>query len=231
MNAIVPIPRCEVSIRLAVAGDYAFIDRLQSMHSKALGFMPKKQLEGKIALGHVLIAEDETHLPIGYVMSQDRYFKRDDVGIVYQLNVAPGKQRHLVGATLLKAVFDRAAYGCRLFCCWCAHDLNANYFWEAMGFVPLAFRTGAAGKTLRSTSGRARTHVFWQKRIREGDTSTPFWYPCKTDGGMMREGRIVLPIPPGVKWSDEMPILLPTSSTGEGSRKAGGGPVPLKSHS
>src|SRR4051794_3863792 len=85
-EAIIPIPRCEVAIRPAVAGDYAFVDRLQDMHSKALGFMPKKQLEQKIALGHVLIAEDEARLPIGYVMSQDRYFKRDDVGIVYQLN-------------------------------------------------------------------------------------------------------------------------------------------------
>ena len=149
-------------------------------------------------------------LPIGYVMSQDRYFKRDDVGIIYQLNIAPGKQRSLVGASLIKAVFDRAAYGCKLFCCWCAQDLNANYFWEALGFVPLAFRAGAVGKqTLRGSSGRARTHVFWQKRIREGDATTPFWYPCKTDGGHMREDRIVLPIPPGVKWSDAMPILLP----------------------
>jgi hypothetical protein len=124
-------------------GDYPFIDRLQDMHSKALGFMPKAQLEGKIAAGHVLIAEDEVRLPIGYCMSQDRYFKRDDVGIIYQMNVSPGAQRKLVAATLLKAVFDRAAYGCKLFCCWCAQDLDANYFWESLGFIPLAFRAGA----------------------------------------------------------------------------------------
>ena len=68
--------------------------------------------------------------------------------------------------------------------------------------MPLAFRAGAKGK---------RAHIFWQKRIREGDVSTPFWYPCKTDGGMMREDRIVLPIPPGVHWRDEMAILLPTA--------------------
>jgi hypothetical protein len=28
---------------------------------------------------------------------------------------------------------------------------------------------------------------------------------------MMREDRLVLPIPPGVHWKDEMPILLPTT--------------------
>jgi hypothetical protein len=66
------------------------------------------------------------------------------VGIIYQLNVLPMKQRHLVGAALVKAMFDRAAYGCKLFCCWCAQDIQANYFWESIGFVPIAFRTGSS---------------------------------------------------------------------------------------
>jgi hypothetical protein len=204
MNAIIPIPRCEVSIRPAVAGDYAFVDRLQDMHTKGLGYMPKQQLEEKIAAGHVLIAEDEMRLPIGYCIATDRYFKRDELGIIYQMNVSPTAQRKLVAASLLKAVFERAAYGCKLFCCWCAQDLDANYFWESMGFLPLAFRTGASGK-------RTRTHIFWQRRIREGDTTTPYWFPAKTDGGSLREGRLVLPIPPGVHWKDEMPVLLPTA--------------------
>lgn len=197
---IVPVSRVPITVRAATMGDYPFIDRLQGMHSKALGFMPKAQLEGKIARGEVLVAEDEARLPIGYCISSDRYFKHDDVGIIYQMNVSPGVQRKLVGATLLRAVFERAPYGCRLFCCWCAQDLDANYFWESLGFVPLAFRAGAGGK---------RTHIFWQRRIREGDTTTPYWFPAKTDGGHMREDRIVLPIPPGVHWKDPMPILLP----------------------
>src|SRR4051812_25746397 len=109
MNAIVP--RCSVIIRPAVAGDYAFVDRLQDMHSKALGFLRKAALEGKINAGEVLIAEEnrvsgfgvrgsgedeanstfsdpipETRTPkpepIGYCIFSDRYFKRDEVGIV-----------------------------------------------------------------------------------------------------------------------------------------------------
>jgi hypothetical protein len=202
MNAIIPIARCAVTVRPAVVGDYPFIDRLQDMHSKALGFMRKAALQGKIALGEVLIAEDETRLPIGYCIFSYRYLKRDELGVVYQMNVMPVKQRSLIGATLLKAVFERAPYGCRLFCCWCAQDLDANRFWESLGFIPLAFRTGAVGK-------KTRTHIFWQRRIRAGDVTTPYWYPSKTDGGMMREDRIVLPIPPGVHWKDAMPILLP----------------------
>jgi hypothetical protein len=215
MSSIIPIARCAVTVRPAVAGDYAFIDRLQAMHGKALGFMRKAALEGKIAAGEVLVAwaaspcssEEENNtgwqpVPLGYCIFSNRYLKRDELGVVYQMNVVPGAQRKLVAATLLKEVFERAPYGCKLCCCWCAQDLDANYFWEAAGFIPLAFRTGAVGK-------KTRTHIFWQRRIREGDLQTPYWYPSKTDGGMMREDRLVLPIPPGVHWKDPMPILIP----------------------
>ena len=53
----------------------------------------------------------------------------NELGVIYQLCVAPGFQRGLIGASLIKAVFERSAYGCRLYCCWCAQDLDANYFW------------------------------------------------------------------------------------------------------
>lgn len=221
-----PAPSTPITIRPAHMGDLPFIDSLQKMHTNAVGWMPMKQLEGKIGKGQVLIAEkltadnadstDKTmhssalsvlsavQSPLGYCIGHDQYFKRDDVGIVYQLNVLPNRQRGLIGAHLLKAVFDRAAYGCRLFCCWCAQDLAANYFWESMGFVPLAFRAGSRA--------RGRVHIFWQKRIRAGDEgpgATPWWFPCKTDSGSIREDRLVLPIPPGLRWNDEMPVLLP----------------------
>ena len=146
-------------------------------------------------------------------MGVDRYFKRDDVGIIHQLNVVPGKQRGYVGMALLKAMFDRAAYGCRLFCCWCAQDIEANHFWEAMGFVPLTYRAGSEKK--------ARVHIFWQKRVREGDQETPWWFPSQTTGGAMNADRLELPIPPGKRWSDELPVLLPALSTVEG-------PAPVK---
>src|SRR4030095_16137929 len=128
------------------------------------------------------------------------YFKRDDVGIIYQMNVVPAKQRSLIGATLIKAMFDRAAYGCRLFCLWCAQDIEANYFWESIGFIPLAFRTGSRGK--------GRVHILWQGGIREGERGqggTPYWFPAQTNAGSIREDRLVLPIPPGTRWCDAMP--------------------------
>ena len=191
----VPLPQTDVVVRPGTLDDVPFLDRLQRMHTKQVGWMPTQQFVGKIRLGHVLIAEEEVESgelevesktmavgassaslcnsplstsnsplrrPVGYLIGNDQYFKRDDVGIIYQMNVLPGRQRGLVGATLLKAQFERSAYGCKLYCCWCAQDIAANRFWEAMGFVPLAFRAGSEKKS--------RTHIFWQKRIRQGAT-------------------------------------------------------------
>ena len=135
-NAItLPEPRVPggISIREAELKDVPFIDQLQRKHARMVGWFPTKQIEGNIAKGKILIA----HAPapggesVGYCIAHDKYLKREELGIVYQLNVLPDKHRGLIGATLIKAVFDRAAYGCKLFCCWCAQDLQANHFWES----------------------------------------------------------------------------------------------------
>src|SRR6476646_9626716 len=102
MSAIVPVARFAVSIRPATMSDLPFIDRLQKMHSKQVGWMPTKQLEGKISANQVLIAQGTGETPVsqssvGYCIGHDQYFKRDDVGIIYQMNVVPGHQRGLIG--------------------------------------------------------------------------------------------------------------------------------------
>lgn len=206
-DVALPLPqaRVSISIRTAVSADLAFIDELQKKHTKMVGWFPTKQIEANIAKGQVLIAE-EGAARLGYCIAQDKYLKREELGIVYQLNVLPGKQRGLIGATLIKEVFNRAAYGCKLFCCWCAQDLEANHFWESIGFVPLAFRTGSRKAGQKK---EPRIHIFWQRRIREGDTQTPYWFPSETSGGAVRENRLVLPIPPGTHWSDAKPAVLP----------------------
>jgi len=220
-----PGPRIAIRIRPGVLSDVPFLDSLQKLHAKQVGWMPTKQLEEKINLGHVLVADekettdnaDNTNSsvqsaksvvqPLGYCIGNDQYFKRDDVGIIYQMNVMPNRQRGLIGATLLKAMFDRAAYGCKLFCCWCAQDIEANYFWESLGFIPLAFRAGSRGKE--------RVHIFWQRRIRAGDTTTPYWFPSQTTSGSIREDRLVFPIPPGTLWSDAKPMVCPGTNGDE----------------
>jgi hypothetical protein len=196
-----PMARVEVRIRPGTDADIDSIDRLQKQNHKQLGFMNRPTLEGKVKLGHVLVAETSAATLAGYLIGNDRYKHRDELGVIFQMCVASEYRRSLVAANLLKAQFERSAYGCRLYCCWCAQDIEANRFWESMGFVPIAFRAGSALKD--------RVHIFWQKRIREGDTTTPWWFPSETSGGLMDAARIALPIPPGMTWQDELPRLLP----------------------
>ena len=199
-----PVARIPVHVRVATLADLPALDALQKPNVKALGYFPTKQFQGYIEMGSVLIAELDA--PVGYCISRDRYLKRDELGVIYQLCVAPEAQRSLIGASLVKAVFDRAAYGCRLFCCWCAQDLAANRFWESMGFVPVAFRAGSTGKR--------RVHIFWQRRTSADDTMTPWWYPSQTNSGAMREDRLVFPIPPGTHWSEVTAVTVPKESAG-----------------
>ena len=149
---------------------------------------------------------------VGYLIGNDQYYKRDDLGCIFQVNIVEEYKRHLVAASLLKAQFEASAWGCKLYCCWCAQDLEANKFWEAMGFVALAYRVGAELKGPKGPDGKPtpRVHIFWQKRIRAGDSTTPWWFPSKTAGGQMNADRIVLPIPPGVRWSDTQHLILPS---------------------
>ena len=233
-------------IRQGTADDLPWVDAMQKAQSREVGFLPRMALEGKVRLGQVLVAEgdgrqetgdgqmpeDATNgcsgsdrllspvsrlLPLAYLIAADRYFRRDEVGYVTQINVRPEWRRSLVAAALLRAQFERSAYGCRLYCCWCAQDLRANEFWEAMGFVPIAFRTGSRTK---GRKGTPRMHIFWQKRIREGDDVTPYWYPSQTGGGELREDRLVFPIPPGVSWRDVLPVVLPEGGADDATTTA-----------
>jgi hypothetical protein len=221
-----PEPRSPISIREAISRgghDLEFIDALQKKHSKQVGWMSSTWLESNIRQGNILIAQDEEEGSIGYCLYKDKYLKHEDLGICYQLNVAPNKQRGLVGAALIKAAFERCPYGVKLFCCWCAQDIEANHFWESIGFVPLAFRAGSRGTAQGGSRKEGRIHIFWQRRIREGDEgpgATPYWYPTETTGGSLRENRIVLPIPPGTHWSDAKPMVVP------GMEKFGGAALP-----
>jgi ribosomal protein S18 acetylase RimI-like enzyme len=195
-----PLTRVEIVVRVGTMDDLPNVDRLMKLNSKALAFLPTQALEGKIRLKEVLVAHTTTGEFAGYLIGNDRYKSRDELGVIYQLCVEKKFRRMFVGAHLLKARFESSAWGTKLYCCWCAQDLvEANRFYESMGFVPIAYRAGSTKKK--------RVHIFWQKRIREGDVTTPWWFPSETRGGLMDAARIALPIMPGVKWSDELPVL------------------------
>ena len=158
--------------------------------------------------------------PVGYCIAVDRYMQQDHVGQFIQLNVAPGSRRGFVGAALVKATFEKAAYGVKLYGLWCRQDLAANAFWQSLGFVPLAFRTAGFSKLeeiKRKTGDEAGgVHIYWQRNVRAEDDGLRsrgefrgWWFPFETRGGLMGESRVVLPIPPGIDWRDVRPAVLP----------------------
>lgn len=223
-DALLPV-QCKlpggVASRFARQDDFGWIDALQSANSKCVGFRRESEIRGRIESRDVLVAEAEDGsgvVPAGYCMGVDRYMQQGHVGIIYQMCVDPAYRRSLVAASLLQARFDTSAYGTTLYACWCRQDLAANEFWEAMGFVPVAFR--AAGRSTieklrKKGQAQGGVHIFWQKRVRAGDDSTSWWYPYETRGGAMMESRVCLPIPPGVHWSAVMPAVLPGSEQRE----------------
>ncbi|HEV2294954.1 MAG TPA: hypothetical protein VGR35_13960, partial [Tepidisphaeraceae bacterium] len=52
-----PAPRVPIAIRPATMSDLPFLDAMQKLHNKALGYFPTKQFEGYIEAGAVLVAE------------------------------------------------------------------------------------------------------------------------------------------------------------------------------
>src|SRR3954451_12105249 len=78
MSAIIPVPKIPISIRPGTVEDIPFLDSLQKMHTKQVGWMPTAQFEGKIKLGHVLVAEQRDEETERHVRG-DREVTRDEV--------------------------------------------------------------------------------------------------------------------------------------------------------
>ena len=187
-------------IRDATLADVPFFDAQQRAAKGALGFFPTGQFEGYVREHLALVAEVNGRR-VGHLLARDRYSGRDELGIVYQVSCVPEMRRRNVGARLVQEAFSRAAWGVRLYCCWCRQDLEANRFWESLGFVPIAFRTGGRAKKI--------TQVFWQRRVMEGDDATPYWYPYQTRNGAMAEDRLVFPMGTRTHWGEARRPALP----------------------
>lgn len=187
-------------IRPGLSSDLAWVDQMQRVHAGKLGFLWAKALQKRLDDGTIRVAVDEQGTQFGFVMWGEGYSGRDDVSICFQLAVAPAHHRRLIGASLVAAWIEALPFGMRLAVCWCAQDLPANNFWEAVGFQAMAWRTGSRTKQ--------RPHIWWCRRVRVDD-QFPLWMPAKTHGGAIGEERLIVPILPGQHWSDALPSLMP----------------------
>jgi hypothetical protein len=115
--------------------------------------------------------------------------------------VKGGDQRKLVGATLVRR-------------CSIAARTDANCIAVGARRTSRRITSGSRWGSCRSRSARGararrRVHIFWQRRINDGDTVTPYWYPSMTNQGAIREDRLVFPIPPGTHWTEVQAISIP----------------------
>ena len=196
-----------VTIRLATPTDFPFVDSLQKTFRNQVGFLPRQAIEGKIARGQVSIALENGE-PAAYLLGQGGYQRDPSFGIIYQAAVSYDARRRLLGTALVQHFVDHLdppPHSVRLIGLWCAQDIEANEFWSACGFEPIAAREGSRR--------RGRVHSVWGGRTPLG-AREPLRFPRATSGGLMRARREVTPVAPGQGYRQ---VVLP------GEARAGDG--------
>jgi len=119
-----------MSIETALATDLSYIIDRGNKHSRALGFLPRPQMEAYIAAGQVIMAI-ENNQEIGFLV----HGRGRHNFTIYQTFVEDDARRLAIGTKLICAAIDRAkATGREGLKCHCAADLESNQFWRALAF-------------------------------------------------------------------------------------------------
>ena len=205
LPCVLPVITPAFEIRSATIDDLTFIDSLQRKHTQQVGFLPTAWLQKILTKDFVDLAF-ENGQPAAYLLGKSHYQSRQHVGIIYQACVEYDAQRRAIGTALVTHYLARMPQTTKLIGLWCAQDLEANYFWEAVGFRPLAYRAGSRKKE--------RVHIYWQRRVWADDQATHLWFPDRTWGGAMRENRTVIPIAGGDTWTSEKDLALSLPAEG-----------------
>lgn len=149
----------------ATLADLRFVDNLQKRFGRSLGFLPRAAIEGHIELGNVTLArENDDHA--GYLLVRPVLSWRPELASIVQAAVCMDAQRRQHGLALLLQVESEArSRGQVGLQANCAIGVEANEFWRAAGFKPIAHLTP------NTKSGR---HVIcWRKPLVR---SLPTWF-------------------------------------------------------
>lgn len=126
-----------ISVRAGVNKDIDLIVSLQKRFSNQLGFLPRQSLEAKLSQNRILIASINGD-PVGYLAHGS--FRWSEAWI-FQCAVRPDAQRENVGRVLTRrADANAAAAGVGTLLLKCREDLDALFFWPAIGFNTLDVR-------------------------------------------------------------------------------------------
>jgi len=126
-------------IRPATAADMLFIKSLQKRYTNQLGFLPTAALAEYIKSGRILL-NDVNGQEAGYVLWRPAAAGNYTGISIIQAAVCQDAQRLHVGRGMIDHL--RSTHTVGVLGCWCATDLEANSFWQALGFLPCASRLG-----------------------------------------------------------------------------------------
>lgn len=132
----------------------AFVDGLQKKNAEALSFYPKQVFEREAENGRLFLGL-LNGAPCGYlyVGAEGRDVKCHQVCIEYDA------RRKLYGAGIV-AVMEHYAENCKAssITLRCGFDLDANEFWQSLGYQCIAHQVGGVR--------RMRTINVWRKQLR-----------------------------------------------------------------
>ena len=159
-----------------------YIDSLQKKNAEALSFYPKVVFEREKENGRLFLSLLNNQ-PCGYIYigSAQREMKCHQVCIEYEA------RRRLYGSMLVTVVEDYALKsGCYALVLRCGFDLDANTFWQSMGYKCVDIQEGGIR--------RNRKINVWRKQIQpelfedihlepaKGKTSQVLWSKHKQTG-------------------------------------------------
>jgi hypothetical protein len=167
-------------LREGIASDWLFIDSLRKREGSALGFLPKDTyctvLENRplrvrdmraYKTNRIIVTEDNGDLT-GYAY----YTMASDWLIVVQIVVQEDARRWYRAMLMINEIEDDAnRYGKHGVTARVAYDLESNFFWRAIGYVPI--------KQITST---------WLNQ-KESKSKRPLWIYRKEIGGLFTDGQ------------------------------------------
>lgn len=126
--------------------------------SEQLGFLPKPALQYYCVLGGVF-RQHYNEEPAGFVVVNWSMRVNPFTAAIYQCATQSDVRRLWIAKELVDYVATAAlARGCSKLQCWCAADLEANWFWRALDFQLIQAADGG--------QKRKRHMLLWQRTLR-----------------------------------------------------------------
>lgn len=162
----------DLVIRRATLEDLRFIEHLSTRFSREVGFIPRIALENRItgARGGYVGLATENDDPAGFLHTGS--MRRPECRI-FQAAICYDAQRRHLGQALVGDFLQTAqGNGVKLVTLRCLSDLDANSFWQSMGFRRAGY------EPVSGTKNRGSTLIVWAKRLHTfADLMTPGFIP------------------------------------------------------